>query len=872
MEEWEYEETEGERSARENTQIELSETSQGFVDDLVTKLVKVANDIAGEDAILRPYQEPFVRRLFESLIISDGARITALFSRQCLDGDTIVFRRDGTAVRLKDHEDAWSTGIKPTRRYRIRGGPEIVATDNHPVLTPDGWVQAGLLREGDLVSVVTGLEAKGGIDPGVLTARLLGYFATDGTWGKTQSAKFTNIREMYLEEFSSMMKDAFGITVKRYAKGNGADLLITGSPHGNSFRDYLKTLDWDDQFPTQVFSWTREAQAEFINRAWSGDGCITMKKSGPDIFLACGNSEVNARYWQALLLRFGISSTVKREHLTKGTGTFHRLVVSNGARSVRAFFHAFGLVFGKEKQSQAALDYLDANAALPSGKGRTERVVAKHWGIGPDGEELAWTRVIAIEDSGEREVFDVEYKGKGWFIAQGVQVHNSGKTEAVADVVVTAMIMLPLLARAYPAMLGKFKQGIKVGVFAPVEDQAMNLYERIVDKLKSERVTQILNDPEINDKVIGRGACTRLRRLKSLVRKKTCHPKARVEGWTYHFILVDEAQGADNTAIKTAVTPMGASTEATHCYTGTPAREKNFFFDLININKRIQVKRGKHRQNHFQADWKEVKRHVPAYGRQVQRDMIAMGEDSDDFRLSYKLEWILDKGMFTTSERLDELGDRSMQSCVHNWYQSPVVAGIDCARKKDRTVVTVVLPDWNNEDPDGFIYHAVLDWLDLEGKGWEDQYPLIVEFLRRYRIWKVNVDAGGIGDVVVARLRVLMPDIIFVEALDQPAEASDRWKWLSQLMDRSQISWPAGAKVKPLRKWRRFYQEMSDLLIDYKGGGNIKCAAPTEDDAHDDYPNSLNLACYLTKPDVNREGSKQFLVYENILIGRNRRR
>src|ERR1017187_5876003 len=82
LEEWEYEETEGERSARENTQIELSETSQGFVDDLVTKLVKVANDIAGEDAILRPYQEPFVRRLFESLIISDGARITALFSRQ----------------------------------------------------------------------------------------------------------------------------------------------------------------------------------------------------------------------------------------------------------------------------------------------------------------------------------------------------------------------------------------------------------------------------------------------------------------------------------------------------------------------------------------------------------------------------------------------------------------------------------------------------------------------------------------------------------------------------------------------------------------------------------------------------------------------
>jgi hypothetical protein len=448
---------------------------------------------------------------------------------------------------------------------------------------------------------------------------------------------------------------------------------------------------------------------------------------------------------------------------------------------------------------------------------------------------------------------------------------QSGKTEAVADVVVTAMIMLPILARAYPDLLGKYKKGFWVGAFAPVEDQALNLYERIVDKLHSDRVTEILNDPQIADKVIGRGACTRLRKLKSLVRKKTCHPKARVEGWTYHLILVDESQGADDTSIKTAVTPMGASTEATHCYTGTPAREKNFFFTLIQTNKRIQVKRGKHRQNHFQADWKEVARHVPAYGRQVQRDMLAMGEDSDDFRLSYKLEWILDKGMFTTSERLDELGDRSMQQVQQNWYDTPVVAGIDCARKKDRTVVTVVLPDWNNPDADGFIYHQVLDWLDLEGKGWEEQYPLIVEFLRRYRIWKVNVDTGGVGDVVVARLRVLMPDVIFVEALDSPGEASDRWKWLSQLMDRSQISWPAGAKVKPLRRWRRFYQEMSDLLIDYKGP-NIKCEAPKEEEAHDDYPNSLNLACYLTKPDVDREGSKQFVVYENVLVGRNRRR
>jgi hypothetical protein len=860
-----------EQAIRREVEVVLSPDRQKTVNFLVDKLMIACDRLTGNP--LRPYQTPFARRMFESMIISDGASLTALFSRQCLDGDTIVFRRDGTAVRLKDHEDSWSTGVKPTKRYKVRGGSEIVATDNHPVMTPQGWVPAGALRTGDLVSIAAGVEAKGKVDPGILTARLLGYFATDGTWSAKQSAKFTNIRELYLAEFASMMQDAFGVTVKRYAKGNGADLLITGSSRGNPFRDYLKTLGWDDRFPTQVFSWTRETQAEFINRAWSGDGCISMKKSGPDIFLACGNSEVNARYWQALLLHFGISSTVKREVMAKGTGTFHRLIVSGGARSVRAFFQAFGLIFGKEKQSRAALDYFDAKAALPSGKGRAERAVNKYWSTGPDGEELAWTRIVAIEDAGEREVFDVRYEGKGWFIAQGVQVHNSGKTEVVANVVATCMLFFPRLAPFYPEFLEKYaREGVQVGAFAPVEEQADNLFGRIVAVLQSDNCKAMLMDPEIDDRVRGRGSVVWLQNCKSAVRKTTCHPKAKIEGRHYHMILIDEAQDADTKTVNKSVTPMGTATEATMVYTGTPTYNINFFYDQIQKNKRAILGRGKVRQDHFQADWKLVAKYVPAYKRSTLRTMENIGEDSDEFRLNYKLEWLLDKGMFTTEEMFTKLSDVSVQSLEHDWPYSPVVAGIDCGRRQDKTIVTVVWVDWDHPDNFGFYEHRVINWLDLEGLDWEEQYYRITEFLSHYNVYAVGVDTGGIGDVVKQRLSLLMPHTTFVECMDSVKEQSDRFKYMKMLMERQRVIWPGGSRVKRLKCWQRFKQEMTDAEIEFKGP-NIAVAAPKSRDAHDDYVDSLCDALSLTRDTSGIETAKrQTVVYGSPFFKSSRRR
>jgi hypothetical protein len=458
---------------------------------------------------------------------------------------------------------------------------------------------------------------------------------------------------------------------------------------------------------------------------------------------------------------------------------------------------------------------------------------------------------------------------------------QTGKSETVANVIATSMIMLPLLARAYPEMLGKFKEGVHVGAFAPVDEQADTLFGRIVSRLTSDSAQEVMNDPEVNASLTGKGRTVYLRfhnsraplqdgKGHSYVRKTTAHPRATIEGRTYHIILIDECQGADDRVVNKSIGPMGAAFNATMIMTGTPTYTKNVFYNQISINKRALTRRGTIRCNHFEVDWREAAKENAYYKRFVEGEMLRLGEDSDEFRLSYRLMWLLDKGMFTTSAKLDECGDTSMQSLVRQWHHTPVVVGIDCARKQDRTVVTVVYVDWDHPDELGMYHHRVLNWLDLEGMDWEEQYFQIVEFLQNYNVWKIGIDVGGVGDVVAQRLKILMPHVEITEINSTQSDQSERWKYLRNLIDRRQVMWASGSKVRRLKVWRRFRQEMEDLEILFKGP-YVLAEAPNLRDAHDDYADSLALACILTR-DYNDEEVGVVEVMQNPFYTNNRRR
>jgi len=675
---------------------------------------------------------------------------------------------------------------------------------------------------------------------------------------------------------------------------------------------------------------------------------------------------------------------------------------------------------------------------------------------------------------------------------------QSGKSETVADVVATLMVLLPRLAKLYPDLLGKFKDGLWVGLFAPTESQAETLFGRAVTRLTSERAIEIMDDPEIDDSTARVGGVTRQIKLKksgSTITMMTANPRAKIESKSFHLVVIDECQEADDFVVSKSISPMLAYYAGTMVKTGTPTTSKNNFYRSIQLNRRRQTGRNS-RQNHFQWDWKEVAKVQPNYEKFIRKEMLRIGEDSDEFQMSYNClvpttkvltsdlqyveigsvkvgdtlvgfdeepttkgahrkirkttvtkaerilrptynialsdgtvvgssdghlwlvstagrrtvwkrtdellttdrifkildtwesaedyrtgylaaafdgeghfsrqamlgfsqrdnvmlskvrkyltelgfkywerhdtgtngdvtvlhiaggrasmsrflgqirperllkkvnldefgsigrhdfvgqdfehplvvsveyvgeqevvaletttktfiaeglashncKWLLERGMFVTSTVMDELGDTS-QEVVRAWHKTPVVVGIDPARKTDSTVVTVVWVDWDRPDEFGYFDHRVLNWLELQGEDWEEQYFQIVNFLENYDVLAIGVDANGVGDAVAQRLKLLMPRAEVTALTSSPSEQSKRWKHLQALIQRKMISWPAHAKVRRGRTFRRFYQQMTDAEVTFKGP-NYMVAAPDEAHAHDDFVDSLSIACSLTQ-------------------------
>ena len=443
-----------------------------------------------------------------------------------------------------------------------------------------------------------------------------------------------------------------------------------------------------------------------------------------------------------------------------------------------------------------------------------------------------------------------------------VATRQSGKSEVLSNVLAGMMVILPKLAPIYPTWLSKFDKGFWVGVFAPVEEQAETVFGRIVSKLSSDHALNFLLDPEIDDKATsggtrGRGRIITLKHSGSICRMQTCNPKAKIESKTYHFVLIDEAQEADEFMINKSIKPMLAFNNGSICLTGTATRNKCYFYKAIQFNKRREISGRKIRRAHFEYDWRTAAKYNTNYEKFISKEKLRIGEDSDEFQMSYCNKWILEKGMFVTEERMERLYDTSM-GLVKQWWRTPVVVGIDVARANDSTVVTVLWVDWDHPDPFGFYENRILNWLEINNEEWESQYFEIIDFIRNYDCLRIGVDAQGVGGAVAERLQVLLPDIEVLSISSDSKAQNERWVHLTELIQREQLIIPGHSKARRTRTWKRFNQQMADLEKVYKGP-YLLAAAPNEKGAFDDYPDSLAIACHMTIQDT----MPQIMVAEN---------
>lgn len=444
---------------------------------------------------------------------------------------------------------------------------------------------------------------------------------------------------------------------------------------------------------------------------------------------------------------------------------------------------------------------------------------------------------------------------------------QSGKSETVATTTGGMMIILPQLANmpmfADDPRLKMFKDGMWVGIFAPSQRQAQTTYGRLKARLQCKQAMAVLEDPEFRLFFSTSNGQTVSLSNGSFATAISASEGANIEGESFKLIICEECQDISNFKIRKSIHPMGAAYNATIVKIGTATTFKGDFYEAIQRNKSRFESKSTHIRNHFEYDWTVAAKYNPKYAKYVQKEMARLGEKSDEFQMAYCLKWIIERGMFVDitkfeSDNTEPLLERTMydKSATH-------VAGIDLGGKGDDTIITMVEVNWDmpvsvdsfiNEDNEEETYTTfntyLKDWCCIANEpDYEEQYPLIMDYLNHFLLARVVCDAtreAAIAHRLRANLKCEVIPYIFT-----PKSKSEIYKHLDREITSGRARVCAGPKTVETPEYKEFIYQLGELQKGWSGTNMI--VAHPDDKTHDDYPDSWALAVWGTsfKGEVN---------------------
>lgn len=449
---------------------------------------------------------------------------------------------------------------------------------------------------------------------------------------------------------------------------------------------------------------------------------------------------------------------------------------------------------------------------------------------------------------------------------------QSGKTETVAITVGGLMIILPQLANMPMFLddprLQMFKDGLWVGIFAPSQRQAQITYGRMKARMQCKSALAVLQDPDFRlDFTTSNGQTVALSNG-SFCTAISASDSSNIEGESFKFIICEECQDISNFKIRKSIHPMGAAYNATICKIGTSTTFKGDFYEAIKRNKKDYEEKKLRVRNHFEYNYKVVQKYNPKYAKYVEREKRSLGETSDEFRMSYMLEWIISRGMFVDLEKVEKMCGDEFLDLVPSDHKANHVMGIDVgggsAKRKneaDSTVATVVEVDWDNpvlmesvkdeETGEDIVYLAyntyIKDWLEIKpevAENYEEQYSILMEYIKLFRLARIVIDAtreASLGQRVQANVKCDVWLFVF-----SSKSKSDIYKHLQTELSTGRARFPMSKETKDTDEYKKFTQQLADLQKSYSGSFLV-VSHPDEKGAHDDFPDSWALALWGTR-------------------------
>lgn len=449
---------------------------------------------------------------------------------------------------------------------------------------------------------------------------------------------------------------------------------------------------------------------------------------------------------------------------------------------------------------------------------------------------------------------------------------QSGKTETMAFVIGTLAVILPSLAKFIPD-LEQYKDGFRIGLFAPQSDQVMTTYSRAYTRLTSANAEMILSDPDISTYL--ESSVNLQLSNGSYLKGQTASKQSKIESKTYDLVIIEEAQEMEDFIVSKSIEPMVSATSGSIIKVGTTGQYKNhFWYEIVNNRNLDRKVLDPRLLNHLEYDYKKIivdrRKKFEEDGRQFhlnyERDIVRKkqrwGEESQAFKLSYALIWDLESGMLITDKDWDKITNRKKGfSGVSE--DDRIVAGIDIAKSPASTILTIgkVIP--NEDDFTGIPKKEIIMWMDLGGLDYEAQHRIILDAIVEYNISCIFADNTGVGRAVVDRLMYACGEYVDIVpyAFTTPSK-SDMWYNFISDITTGRLIVPANKTVRGTTEFQNFEEQMKNCQKFFNGSYLVCEKSPGY---FDDYVDSCALMCLAGNKEV--EVPYEMEVLDNPLYG-----
>lgn len=383
--------------------------------------------------------------LFSDLIeLADGSLVMA---KDLIGRDFELYsinEKLNSSLNIKDKfrvkkSKAYATdnGLKEVIKITTSSGRQITRTLNHPLLTCYSkfqnnktpiinnlhWKQVSDIKVGDLVAVVKNSYYRGDKEQDLRLIKVLAYLIADGHLGKSSIYFSNTVKEVLteIEESLGYFKCKLGYTNK-----NNYQITTLDTRHFsiNPLNKFIKDIGlWNKRsnnkfIPNIIYQLPNEQLAVFLSRLFSTDGYLAINRNNA---IDLGYSSTSLRLvedLQRLLLRFGITSSIKERKTfwnykgVRKEGTAYCLSIY-GKKNTLKFINEIGF-YDHHKKAKA----LEAIEIL---KDRNRSLL---WQSDQLSDDFIWEKVTSIEILGLQPTVAISVPGDHTYLTTYVE-HNT---------------------------------------------------------------------------------------------------------------------------------------------------------------------------------------------------------------------------------------------------------------------------------------------------------------------------------------------------------------------------------------------------------------------------------------------------------------